>query len=127
MSHVSQAPASELFTRVRQWILGAFSAGGAELEMGSKLLPTFLRAGLPRPTMIAASRVESGPMSPAYEYLARTLRSLLPLIERGGVASATEIGIDTLADRLKDDAVANERVIFLPRMVGAWARVAPTF
>jgi hypothetical protein len=29
-----------------------------------------------------------------------------------------------LADRLRQDAVANERVTFLPRMVGAWSRLA---
>ena len=38
-------------------------------------------------------------------------------------AKAAEIGIDTLAARLRDDAVANDRVIFLPRLVGAWARL----
>jgi hypothetical protein len=90
--------------------------------MGRQLLATFLRAGLPRPTMLAAARVESGPLSPAYDYLADIVRSLLPLIERAGIATAEEIEIDTLADRLRQDAVTNERVIFLPRLVGAWGR-----
>jgi hypothetical protein len=51
------------------------------------------------------------------------LRSLLPLVERSGVADVAEIGIDTLAARLRGDALANERVAFLPRVVGAWARL----
>jgi hypothetical protein len=54
--------------------------------------------------------------------MVRVLRSLLPLIERTGAANVAEIGIETLAARLRDDAVANDRVIFLPRVVGAWAR-----
>ena len=91
--------------------------------MGSKLLATFLRAGVPRPTMIAAARVESGSQSPAYEYATAILRSLLPLIERSGIATAEQIGIETLADRLRHDAVANDRVTFLPRLVSAWSRL----
>lgn len=124
MSQVSQEPASELFMQMRRWILEAFRVGGAELDMGTKLYTTFLRAGLPAPNMIAATHVASGPTSPGYEYTVGVLRSLLPLIERSGLANVAEIGIDTLAARLRDDAVANERVTFLPRVVGAWARLS---
>jgi hypothetical protein len=73
--------------------------------------------------MIAASRVESGPDSQAYTYIEQTLRSLLPLLERAGVVAVEEVAIDTLASRLRQDATANERVTFLPRMVGAWSRL----
>jgi len=44
-------------------------------------------------------------------------------VERAGLASAAEVAIDTLADRLRQDATANEMVMFLPRMVGAWSRL----
>src|SRR5262249_20357929 len=98
-------------------------AGGAELDMGTKLYATFLRAGLPAPDMMAATPVACGPTSSGYEDLAKVLRSLLPLIERNGLAQTAEIGIDTLAARLRDDAVANDRVMFLSRVVGAWARL----
>jgi len=41
----------------------------------------------------------------------------------GNVLDAAQIDIDTLADRLRDDAVTHERVSFLPRVVGAWVRL----
>lgn len=123
MSPTSQTPPSELFMKVRRWILDAFSAGGAELDMGTKLYTTFLHAGLPHPSMVAATPVVCGPTPAAYESMVRVLRSLLPLLERRGIADVAEIGIDTLAARLRDDAVANERVAFLPRVVGAWVRL----
>jgi 2-polyprenyl-3-methyl-5-hydroxy-6-metoxy-1,4-benzoquinol methylase len=125
MSQTSQVPASELFLQVRRWILGGFTAGGAELDMGTKLYTTFLRAGLPAPTMTGATLVVCGPATAGYEYITRVLRSLLPVIERSAAANVADIGIDTLADRLRDDTVANERVIFLPRLVGAWTRLPP--
>lgn len=122
-SQFSQMPAGELFMRTRRWILDAFAAAGTELDMGTKLYSTFVRAGFPPPGMFAATEVACGPSSPGYEYPVGVLRSLLPLIERTGIATAAEIGIDTLTARLRDDAVANGRVTFLPRMVGAWTKV----
>jgi 2-polyprenyl-3-methyl-5-hydroxy-6-metoxy-1,4-benzoquinol methylase len=123
MGTASQVPASETFTRVHSWVLRGFKAGGTELNMGSKLLPAFLNAGLPRPTMIAASRVESGPDSKVYAIIAQIVQSLLPLVERTGAATVEEAAIGTLADRLRQDAVANESVTFWPRLVGAWSRL----
>src|SRR5262249_216586 len=76
---------SEVYEGVGRWIFDAFKAGGAELNMGRQLPAAFLRAGLPRPTMIVGGRVESGPLSPAYDALAQIVRSLLPLIERAGL------------------------------------------
>ena len=123
MSQISQAPASDLFLQARGWLFKAFAAGGAELEMGTQLYATFLQAGLPAPNMIAATPVVGGPASGAYEQLVQALRSLLPTIERSGIANIEAIGIDTLAARLREDAVANDRVVFMSRVVGAWARL----
>jgi hypothetical protein len=94
--------------------------------MGTKLYSTFLRAQLPPPEMISATLIACGPTSPGYEYPVGVLRSLLPFIEKAGIATAAEVGIDTLAARLRDDAVANERVSFLPRVVGAWTKAGLT-
>jgi SAM-dependent methyltransferase len=119
METASQVPTSDTFSCILSWILAGFKAGGAELNMGSKLLGAFLNAGLPRPTMIAASRAESGPDSKVYAILAQIVQSLLPLVERTGVTTAEEAETGTLADRLRQDAVANESVTF----VGAWSRL----
>ena len=124
MSTVSQHPPSALFAEVYRWIFDAFSAAGAERDMGAKLLPTFLSAELPRPEMIAVTPVQSGPDSAYYEFLSDMVVSMSPIIERDGIASAREIDVATLADRLRRDAVDNERVIFAQRVVSAWTRVA---
>jgi len=124
MSAVAQHPPSALFAQTYRWIFGAFSAAGAERDMGAKLLPTFLSAGLPRPEMIAVTPVQSGPSSAYYEFLSDMIVSMLPVIERAKIATAAEIDVATLAHRLRQDAVANERVIFAQRVVSAWTRAA---
>jgi len=122
---MAQSPPSELFMQVRRWIIETFAAAGNELEMGSRLYSTFVRAGLPGPEMIAAAGVGCGPKPFGHEYYAHVLRSLLPTAERYGITTAAQAGIDTLATRLLEDALANERVTFLPRMVSAWTKFSP--
>jgi ubiquinone/menaquinone biosynthesis C-methylase UbiE len=122
IGQIAQVPPSDLFLQVRRWLLEAFAAGGTELEMGSKLYETFLRAGLPIPQMTAVHPVAGG-AAQEYHELVLGLRSLLPTIERQGIASASEIALDTLAERLSADATTHDRVVFLSRIVGAWTRL----
>jgi ubiquinone/menaquinone biosynthesis C-methylase UbiE len=123
MSSLRSPNPTKLVNRVSNWIVDAFAFAGIETDMGPKFPAVFLAAGLPRPEMIAGQRVDSGPDSLAYTYLAATVRSLLPVIERGNIATTDEVGIDTLAERLRDEAISGGLVNYLPRMVGAWARV----
>jgi len=123
ITQTSQVPPSGLFTQSRSWLLQAFAAAGAQLDMGTQLYPTFLHAGLPPPAMSAVTPIACGPDTPGFEYLVEVLRSLLPFIERAGIATADQVGIETRAALLHADAIANERVTFLPRAVGAWTRI----
>jgi len=40
------------------------------------------------------------------------------------VATKEEVGIDTLADRLRDEVVSRDATIHLPELVAAWTRKA---
>ena len=50
-------------------------------------------------------------------------RTLLPAMERFGVATAEEVGIETLATRIIEEAIANASVIVARSEFGAWSRV----
>ena len=122
MSLARSNPDGQHFRQCGNWIMDTFARGGFELDMGSKLFATFRKAGLPAPQMMVAGRVEGGPDSPVYDYLAAILRSLLPMAERLGVATAAEIEIETLAERLRDEAVQHNACIMPPPLIGAWTR-----
>jgi ubiquinone/menaquinone biosynthesis C-methylase UbiE len=115
-------PPGPLFEQCSRWIMDTFEAAGFELDMGGKLFAAFTAADLPAPQMIAAGRVAGGTASPLYDYTAGILRSLLPMAEHFDVATAAEVGIDTLAERLRHESVANNACIMLPPLVGAWTR-----
>jgi hypothetical protein len=90
--------------------------------MGSNLYAA-LRAADLEPSLVGSCRIEGGPDAVGYEFAAQTLRSLLPWMTQFGIASAEEVGVDTIAERLRAAAVAGDHCIFLPRIVGAWARI----
>jgi SAM-dependent methyltransferase len=114
-----------LMTRVLTWVYAAFGAAGAQREMGPKLPDIFMSAGLPRPEMIAGQKVTSGFDPAPYTVIAGLARSLLPVMERAKIAAAEEVCVDTLAERLRDEAIEQgEPIAYWPRLVGAWARKA---
>jgi SAM-dependent methyltransferase len=122
MSMVRAVPPGPLFQACRDRILETFRRAGFETDMGSRLFPTFLRAGLPGPQMALEGRVEGGAGSAAYELMAETVRSLLPVMERLGVATAAAVQADTLRARLEAEACAGGGVVIVPPLIGAWAR-----
>jgi len=117
-------PPSELSQQLQRWSVpqGPRRPGAPEPQMGTKLFHTFLDAGLPAPELRLEAPLGGGPDWPGYTYATETLRSLLPALQRMAGLDPAVVGIDTLADRLRDDAVANGQVQMLPLLIGAWAR-----
>ena len=123
---MTSIPPVPLHDQARGWIEAAFSAATSSSTWGCVWPDCIAQAGLPAPSMLGMARIETGPDSPAYEYMAQTVRSLLPLIERTGVATKEEVGIDTLAARMREQAVAANAVVRVPELIAAWTRVPPS-
>jgi ubiquinone/menaquinone biosynthesis C-methylase UbiE len=114
-------PAMPLWQQCGEWIRTTFERRGVNTAMGPGLYATFRQAGLPAPQMNLHARI-GGAASPACEYVASVVSSLLPMMERHGVATAAEIGIATLAARLRAELDRNDGVSMLPALIGAWTR-----
>ena len=115
-------PDCPLFTTTGDRIVQTFVRAGIDHRTGLKLARIYRDAGLPAPQTLQGARVESGPDSPFYAWMAQTARTLLPLMERTGVATAAEVGVDTLAARLRQEVVALDATVVPPPLIGAWAR-----
>jgi hypothetical protein len=79
-------------------------------------------AGLPGPTMRMDALIGGGPGCPAYELVADVTRSLLPVMEKLKIATATEVDVSSLAQRLRNEVVAAKGVVRSPGLIGAWSR-----
>jgi ubiquinone/menaquinone biosynthesis C-methylase UbiE len=123
MRGTHSVPELPLFTQCGHWIVEMFERTGAESAMGAKLYATFLAAGLPAPRLTMGAPVEGGPQALIYDYIAGLLRSLLPQMERLGITTAAEVDVDTFAERLRKQAVAQTACLIGPPLVGAWTRL----
>lgn len=97
---------------------------GIEVHMGTKMYSTFTGAGLVGPTLEMFTPMGTGPDFVGYQYVAESLRSIIPLMEHLGIATAAELDVSTLVERLRADTLAAGGVLVLPHTVGAWARAA---
>jgi SAM-dependent methyltransferase len=121
---VQSYPPVPTYDQCCRWNGEALRLCGGDTRMGMKLHSTFVAAGLPAPSMrleavIGGGAAREGPLIVAAE-LARTL---LPDMERLGVATAAEVGIETLAERMRNEAAASGSVVARHSEIGAWSRV----
>ena len=117
-------PPSELYTRAKGWIAQGFLAGGADPSVGLKIGAIFHEAGLPRPRLLCETSMSADLAWEVYDHIAMVIRTLAPVLTKTGLASAEEIGIDTLADRLRHDVAGKGGVGRGPDIVSAWTRLA---
>jgi ubiquinone/menaquinone biosynthesis C-methylase UbiE len=107
---------------VTSLLIKTFRLAGNDLTMGARLPQVFRAANLPDPQTIARTRIEAAPAIESTRYLAATVASLLPMMEKLGVARTEDMQIDSLAARMQQGLVEANATIVVPLMVGAWTR-----
>ena len=115
-------PEESLWSEICRTIIQTFAGAGVHVHMGRLLIKTFLAAGLPIPSLKEEVAVGGGPDFQGYSMISNTMRSLAPLSEKLGIATVADLHLDSLADRLRDEAVARELMVWTARLVGAYAR-----
>ena len=119
-------PQVDLFEQSMRWIVETLDREKVKNLMGLRLYRTFVEAGLQPPQMIMGARVEGSSDSLGYQIVAQVVKSLLPVMEKLGIASEKEVQIETLAQRLGEQVLSRGAVIVLPPLVGAWTRTLET-
>ena len=84
----------------------------------------YLTAGLAEPTLLTAAIHGQGAGAAEVLLQVRNLaRSLLAEMERFGVATREDVGIDTLLDRMLSEATATDSIVVGHLQVGAYCTV----
>ena len=117
-------PDTPLANKLIDWALAVFERSEAHSGMGFDLYRAFVEAGLPEPYMHCEYPVGGPEGWAGYSYAANSLRSVLPLLEEYGIATAEEVDVDTLAERVRQEVVTSKRPIRLVPHVTAWAQLA---
>jgi hypothetical protein len=73
--------------------------------------------------MAGLTRITSSDDETGVDFLVESVRSLLPAMEKLGIATRDVVKVDTLRDRLLRESASGDNCVFYPRVVGAWAVV----
>lgn len=113
------SPAMPLHERVSGWIWETVAREGADIHMGLYLSPALIRAGF----TVERIRAEATILTPEQAHPVGTIvRAMLGRIVGAGVATAEEVDVDTLDDRLIAERQHTNGTCILEMVFGAWAR-----
>ena len=120
---VGSFPPVPTFDRCGRWGAETLRRHGTESRMGARLHATFQGAGLPPPTMRLEALLGGGEKAAGVVSLVTgVIETLLPEMERLGVATSTEVAIDTLIERIIKEAVATDSIVIGHNQIAAWSR-----
>ena len=107
-----------------KWFRAGFKYSGVQPRMGMKLFGLLREAGLePSAEVEMLAPIQQGPDGPLFSLITSVVASQLPAIVASGIATETEIDIDTLELRMIADAPASGVIgYFNSGHVGVWAR-----
>jgi SAM-dependent methyltransferase len=121
---LTSLPAVPSYDRCCRWGVDTLRLHGTETRMGAKLHSTFVAAGLPPPAMRLEALVGGGAnSSDILSLMADLITTLLPEMERLGIATAADVELETLVARMSNEAIATSSTILGHFQIGAWSRV----
>jgi len=116
-------PAVPTYDRCSRWGAETLRLHGTESRMGAKLNATFVAAGLPNPTTRLEALIVGGPaVLPWLHSFKELIGILVPEMERLGVATAAEVGLESLVERISAEINARSSVVFGHSQIAAWVR-----
>jgi predicted O-methyltransferase YrrM len=115
-------PPAPLSEQVGKRLTQVFQRAGLDTQ-GLNLFHLFLEAGLPIPEMELITTVGGGPDWAGYEQLVDITSALLPLILNFGIATQEEVQVETLLQRLREEAATRQNVIMIHGLMNVRTRI----
>jgi SAM-dependent methyltransferase len=117
-------PEIPLVAQLRSWLREASVKAGISF-LGTRLWAVVEEAGL-RPLGMIGVQPHFGPGDEAgIAHAVELVRAAVPAIVGSGVATAEEIGMETLEQRLRDEQQIYRAVGAIPMLLSAWATTGP--
>lgn len=119
-------PRVQLVEDALGWMMQAFISAAAWPRIGARLAMMLRAAGLRDVTTIGVQAYLSPQDSGAAALVASVVRSLAPAIISREIATAEQIGIETLEQRIAAELKRADAVLLPPTVAGAWGRYEPS-
>lgn len=118
---VRALPELPIFRQNDRWIVDTIEAAGGDTSIGLRLYEYFMAAGLPAPGLRLDAKIGGGPDFEGYAVAAGFTAALLDSMGERGQRLATELGLDTLEQRMRAEAVQGGGVVVFPSLIAAWS------
>ena len=115
-------PAVPRVEAMLEWTRETFRRAEISLDLGPQLWRVFRDSGLEEPHLVVRQKLHPAPCREGVRWVSGLVRSLLPEMERLGVISADEVGIETLEEELHQALLKREATLCTPLVVGAYSR-----
>jgi len=115
-------PAVGLADAALDWVMRAFAASGAAPTIGARLGPLLEQAGLVDVTTFGVQGYLPPNDPRGAALLAGVVRSLAGAIVKHGIATAEQLDLATLEQRIGDELRRGQAVLLPPTVAGAWGR-----
>jgi hypothetical protein len=128
LDYAGACPAATIMRQVSSWVFQVFERSGANPRMGPELQRLYQAAGLVDIRLSLYAPMGGAADWAGYEVVVGGVRSCLPLLETYGIATAEQVEIESLSERIRAEAEAVDAPVLLLPHVSAWARkssVAP--
>ena len=106
-----------------EWIRETFRRAGISPDLGPLLWRLFRDVGLEEPRLVVRQKLHPAPCREGVRWVSELVRSLIPEMQRLGVATEEEVGIETLEEKLHQQLLSREATLCTPLVVGACSRV----
>ncbi len=116
-------PPAALVSRMADLIMSAFRRAGADPTIGSKLRGILDRAGLVDVGGFGLLQYLPADDPIGSVLLSGVVRSLAPVMVAHDLATADELELDTLTDRIRSALLESASVMVPPVLAGAWGRL----
>ena len=117
-------PPVPLADQMAERMMAAFRSAHANPVVGTQLALILRAAGLAEVQSFGIQAYVPPDDPRAARLFAGIMRTLAPQMEAAGIATAEELGLDTLQQRLEEAQREAGAVVLLPTVVGAWGRRA---
>jgi ubiquinone/menaquinone biosynthesis C-methylase UbiE len=121
MPRCRAVPATPLATQYIGWSIDAWRASGANPNLGEQVASLLNEAGL-TVKGAAAANVGGPADSDIPQFMAETIRSMLPAILAHHGVTEAQVDVDTLRERFAREAREAGSTLWMPELVASWAR-----
>lgn len=105
-----------------QWVEQAFVAAGASPRIGARLASILRQTGLHDINTLGVQAYLQPDNPVAASLLAGVVRSLAPVIVQRGIATAEQVDVQTIEERIARELQRANAVLLPPTVAGAWGR-----